>query len=186
MPLPSTITALLSDALPGFEIAISFRADIGSDERFADHWVLAGTTGLALVGDDTVELLPWPELGPITCHRYVGSGSMTSGTGADTRLLARFSAARMADAQHFARAANQIRTGVSSATFDDRPETPRNAQPSDNQPDFDGPPSGNILSRLFQLMPDSKWWRLPIVALALAGGGIAAVASPYPGRTIPL
>ena len=179
MPLPSTITALLSDALPGFEIAISFRADIGSDERFTDQWVVAGNTGLVLVEDDSVELRPWPELGAITCRRYVGGGSMTSGTGADTRLLARFSAARMADAQNFARAANRIRTGVSSATFDDRPETPRNAQTSDNQPDFDGPPSDNILLRLFQLMPDSKWWRLPIVALALAGGGIAAVASPY-------
>ncbi len=179
MTLPSTIAALLSDALPGFEIATSFRADIGRDERFADHWVLAGNTGIALVGGDTVELLPWPELDAITSHRYVGGGSMTSGTGADTRLLARFSAARMADAQNFARAANQIRTGVSPATFDDRPETPREAQTTDNQPDSDDPPSGNILSRLFQLMPDSKWWRLPIVALALAGGGIAAVASPY-------
>ena len=179
MTLPSTIAALLSDALPGFEIATSFRADIGRDERFADHWVLAGNTGIALVGGDTVELLPWPELDAITSHRYVGGGSMTSGTGADTRLLARFSAARMADAQNFARAANQIRTGVSPTTFDDRPETPREAQATDNQPDSDDPPSGNILSRLFQLMPDSKWWRLPIVALALAGGGIAAVASPY-------
>ncbi|MCY4520797.1 MAG: ABC transporter transmembrane domain-containing protein [Caldilineaceae bacterium] len=169
----------MAEQLPSFRVTASFRADIGWDERFADHWVLAGTTGLALVGGDTIELLPWPELGTVACHRYVGSGSLTTGHGADTRLLAHFSAARMADAQNFARAANQIRTGVSSATFDDRPETPRNAQPSDNQPDFDGPPSGNILSRLFQLMPDSKWWRLPIVALALAGGGIAAVASPY-------
>ena len=179
MTLPSTIAALLSDALPGFEIATSFRADIGRDERFADHWVLAGNTGLVLVEDDTVELLPWSELGTVACHRYVGSGSLTTGHGADTRLLARFSAARMADAQNFARTANQIRAGVSPGTFDDRPETPREAQATDNQPDSDDPPSGNILSRLFQWMPDSKWWRLPIVALALAGGGIAAVASPY-------
>ena len=179
MTLPSTIAALLSDALPGFEIATSFRADIGRDERFTDQWVVVGNTGLVLVEDDTVELLPWSELGTVACHRYVGSGSLTTGHGADTRLLARFSAARMADAQNFARTANQIRAGVSPGTFDDRPETPREAQATDNQPDSDDPPSGNILSRLFQLMPDSKWWRLPIVALALAGGGIAAVASPY-------
>lgn len=179
MTLPDSIAELLAGQLSGYRIAASFRADIGRDERFADHWVLAGTTGLALVGGDTVELLPWPELDTITCHRYVGSGSLTTGHGADTRLLARFSAARMADAQNFARAANQIRAGVAPATVDDRPETPRDARATDNQPDSDDPPSGNILSRLFQLMPESKWWRLPIVALALAGGGIAAVASPY-------
>jgi ATP-binding cassette subfamily B protein len=169
----------LAGQLSGYRIAASFRADIGRDERFADHWLVAGNTGLVLVEDDTVELLPWPELGTVACHRYVGGGGMTSGTGADTRLLARFSAARMADAQNFARAANQIRTGVSPAAFDDRPETPTETRATDNQPTSEDPPSGNILSRLFQLMPDGKWWRLPIVALALAGGGIAAVASPY-------
>ena len=179
MTLPDSIAELLDGQLPGYQITASFRADIGSDERFTDQWVVVGNTGLVLVEDDTVELLPWSELGTVACHRYVGSGSLTTGHGADTRLLARFSAARMADAQNFARTANQIRAGVSPGTFDDRPETPREAQATDNQPDSDDPPSGNILSRLFQLMPDSKWWRLPIVALALAGGGIAAVASPY-------
>ena len=168
-----------TDSCPVIRSPASFRADIGSDERFTDQWVVVGNTGLVLVEDDTVELLPWSELGTVACHRYVGSGSLTTGHGADTRLLARFSAARMADAQNFARTANQIRAGVSPGTFDDRPETPREAQATDNQPDSDDPPSGNILSRLFQWMPDSKWWRLPIVALALAGGGIAAVASPY-------
>ncbi len=179
MTLPDSIAELLDGQLPGYQITASFRADIGSDERFTDQWVVVGNTGLVLVEDDTVELLPWSELGTVACHRYVGSGSLTTGHGADTRLLARFSAARMADAQNFARTANQIRAGMSPGTFDDRPETPREAQATDNQPDSDDPPSGNILSRLFQLMPDSKWWRLPIVALALAGGGIAAVASPY-------
>ena len=179
MTLPDSIAELLAGQLPGYRIAASFRADIDRDERFTDQWVVVGNTGLVLVEDDTVELLPWSELGTVACHRYVGSGSLTTGHDADTRLLARFSAARMADAQNFARAANQIRAGVSPATFDDRPETPREAQTTDNPPASDDPPSGNILSRLFQLMPDSKWWRLPIVALALAGGGIAAVASPY-------
>ncbi len=179
MTLPDSIAELLAGQLPSFQGTASFWTDIGRDERFTDQWVVAGNTGLVLVEDDTVELLPWPELDAITCHRYVGSGSLTTGHGADTRLLARFSSARMADAQNFARAANQIRTGVSPATFDDRPETPHDTRATDNQPASDDPPSGNILSRLFQLMPESKWWRLPIVALALAGGGIAAVASPY-------
>ena len=179
MTLPDSIAELLAGQLSGYRIAASFRADIGRDEHFTDQWVVAGNTGLVLVEDDTVELLPWPELDALTCHRYVGGGSLTTGHGADTRLLARFSAARMADAQNFARAANQIRAGVSPATFDNRPEIPHDTRATDNQSDSDDPPSGNILSRLFQLMPDSKWWRLPIVALALAGGGIAAVASPY-------
>ncbi len=160
MTLPSTIAALLSDALPGFEIATSFRADIGSSERFADHWVL-----LALVGSGTVELLPWPELGTITCHRYVGSGSLTTGHGTDIRLIARFSAARMADAQNFARADNQIRAGVSPATIDDRPETPR----TDNQPDFDGPPVDNrAVARFRQLRAGWKTVNFPTTEILVS------------------
>ena len=179
MALPSTIAIHLSEQLPGFEIAASFRADIGRDERFADHWVLAGPAGLVLFENGKVELLPWPETGMVACRRYVGGGSLTTGNGEASRLIARFSAGRMADAQDFARAANRIRIGEMPTPADDPSETPRDAQTTDSQPDHDGPPSGSILVRLFQLMPNSKWWRLPVVALALAGGGIAAVASPF-------
>ncbi len=178
--LPDPIAEFLAGQSPGYRIAASFRADIGRDERFTDQWaVVAGNTGLVLVEDDTVELLPWSEVDAITCHRYVGGGSMTSGTGADTRLIARFSAARMADAQNFARVANRIRAGEIPAISESRPEAPQDAQAATDRSDPDGPSTGNILVRLFQLMPDSKWWRMPIVVLALAGGGIAAVASPY-------
>ncbi|MDE0672572.1 MAG: ABC transporter ATP-binding protein [Caldilineaceae bacterium] len=179
MTLPDSIARLLGQQLPGYRITASFCADIGRDERFTDQWVVAGNTGLVLVEGDTVELLPWPEVGTISCHRYVGSGCMTSGTGTDTRLIARFSAARMADAQNFAQVANRIRTGEMPATAEHQPEAPPDAQAETDRSDRDGPTSGNILVRLFQLMPDSKWWRLPIVVLALAGGSIAAVASPY-------
>ncbi|MXZ40352.1 MAG: ABC transporter ATP-binding protein [Caldilineaceae bacterium SB0666_bin_21] len=179
MTLPDSIARLLGQQLPGYRIAASFRADIGRAERFTDQWIVAGNTGLVLVEDDTVELLPWPEVGAIACHRYVGGGGMTSGTSTDTRLIARFSAARMADAQNFAQVANRIRTGEMPAPSDSRPETPQDTQAATDRSDRDSPPSGNILVRLFQLMPGSKWWRLPIVALTLAGGGIAAVASPY-------
>ena len=178
--LPDSIARLLGQQLPGYRIAASFRADIGRDERFTDQWIVAGHTGLVLVGDDTVELMPWPETGAIVCHRYVGGGGMTSGTGADTRLIARFSAARMADAQNFAQVINRIRTGEMPATAESQPEALPDAQAETDRSDRDdSPPSGNILVRLFQLMPGSRWWRLPIVALALAGGGIAAVAAPY-------
>ena len=177
--LPNSVAKFLAGQLPGYRIAASFRTDIGRNERFTDQWVVAGNTGLVLVEDDTVELLPWPEVGAIDCHRYVGGGGMTSGTGADTRLIARFSAARMADAQNFARVANRIRAGEIPAMSESRPEAPGGPQAATDGSDPDGPPSGNILIRLFQLMPDSKWWRLPVVALALAGGGAAAVASPY-------
>ncbi len=177
--LPDSIARLLGQQLPGYRIAASFRADIGRDERFTDQWVVAGNTGLVLVEDDTVELLPWSEVDTIVCHRYVGGGSMTSGTDSNTRLIARFSAARMADAQNFAQVANRIRTGEMPAASESRPGALPDAQAETDRADPDGPPSGNILVRLFQLMPDSKWWRVPIVVLALAGGGIAAVASPY-------
>ncbi|MYC64433.1 MAG: ABC transporter ATP-binding protein [Caldilineaceae bacterium SB0661_bin_34] len=179
MTLPNSIARLLGQQLPGYRITASFRADIGRDERFTDQWIVAGHTGLVLVGDDTVELLPWPEVGTIACHRYVGGGGMTSGADSDTRLIARFSAARMADAQNFARVANLIRAGEIPAMPESGLEAPQDAQAETDRSDPDGPPSGNILVRLFQLMPNSKWWRVPIVVLALAGGGIAAVASPY-------
>ena len=176
MTLPHSVARLLAEQLSGFRIAATFHADIGRDERFTDQWIVVGNDGLVLVEDNTVELLPWSDLGMIACHRYVGGGSLTSGTGANTRLLARFSAARMADAQDFARAANRIRTGKTPETAGDQPTV---SQTAADKPPSDGPPSGNILIRLFRLMPAGKWWRLPVVALALAGGGIAAVASPY-------
>ena len=115
------------------------------------------------------KLLPWPELGTVACHRYVGSGSLTTGHGADIRLIARFSAARMADAQNFARADNQIRAGVSPATVDDWPETPRDARTTDNQPDFDGPPADNrAVARFRQLRAGWKPVNFPTAEILVS------------------
>lgn len=176
MTLPGSIASRLTDQLPEFQIAASLRADIDRGERFTDQWVVAGHDGLVLLADDTIEHLPWSELGIVACHRYVGGGSLTSGTGTNTRLLARFSAARMADAEDFARTANRIQAGETPPTAYDQSA---DSHTETDKPPPDSPPPGNILIRLFHLMPNCKWWRLPIVALALAGGGIAAVSSPY-------
>ena len=181
MPLPSDIAALLRRAEPEFEAVVSFAADISPDGRLTTAWLAAGPAGVALVRDGGVTLLAAGGIDRLATHHYLSGGRLTAHRDGHVRLLARFSGARLAAAEEFARVANRVlRSGEPGAaereaTPEAAPEATAEAEPRREEATAAG---GRVLPRLFAMMPASKYWRVPVIAVALAAAAGAAVMAP--------
>lgn len=181
MTLPADIAALLERNQPGFRVAASFAADISREGRLTDEWLAAGPAGLALVRGGSVTVLARAELESLATHRYLSGGRLTARRAGGALLLARYSGARAGAAEEFVRAANRVlreeaepaRSGEQAAA----PDTAAAAEPG-AAAESTAPAAGRVLPRLFALMPPGKYWRLPVIALALAGAAGAAVLAP--------
>lgn len=181
MTLPADIAALLERTQPGFRVAASFAADISREGRLIDEWLAAGPAGLALVRGGSVTMLARAELESVATHRYLSGGRLTAQRAAGALLLARYSGARAGAAEEFVRAANRVlreeeepaRSGSQAAASD----TAAAAEPG-AAAESTAAAAGRVLPRLFALMPPGKYWRLPVIALALAGAAGAAVLAP--------
>ena len=193
MTLPEDISALLARERPRFRGAAAFRADISRDGRLQDEWLVAGRDGLARVRDGSVHWMGAEQVGALATHAYLSGGRITVQRRAQALLLVRYSGARIADAEAFVDAANRVlrvagRGPAGAAGTEDgaaagaatQAGTGRNTAAADSM----GAASttqdtGRVLPRLVALMPRSKYWRLPVFCLALAGGAGAAVAAPF-------
>ena len=177
MTLPPDIVALLLRAHPDFEAVASFAADISPDGRLTDDWLAAGPAGVALIRNGGVTLLAADEIDSIATHRYLSGGRLVAQRNGSVRLLARYSGARLAAAEEFAQAANRVlRSGAPGALEQEASPT---AEPV-AEPVQEAAPAagGRVLPRLFAMMPASKYWRVPVIAVALAAGAGAAVMAP--------
>ena len=180
MTLPSDITRLLERVQPDFEAVVSFAADISLDGRLTTDWLAAGPAGVALVRDGAVTLLAADEIDRLTTHRYLSGGRLTAHRDGNVRLLARYSGARAAAAEEFVQAAKRVL--LSGAP--DAPDAPERAAVAAAEADAETVPEeasagrGRVLARLFAMMPASKYWRVPVIAVALAAGAGAAVMAP--------
>ena len=173
--LPPDIVALLLRAHPDFEAVASFAADISPDGRLTTDWLAAGPAGVALIRDGSVTLLAGGEIDSLATHRYLSGGRLVAQRNGSVRLLARYSGARLASAEEFAQAANRVlRSGATGAL--EREAAPA-AEPVAEPMQEEAPAAGGrVLPRLFAMMPASKYWRVPVIAVALAAG--AAVMTP--------
>ena len=192
MTLPEDISAVLARERPRFRGAAAFRADISRDGRLQDEWLVAGDDGLAHVRDGSLHWIGAEEIGAVATHSYLSGGRITVQWRAEALLLARYSGARIADAEAFADAANRILRAAGggpagagaehgavagAATQDETgPSTPAAEGSGSGSAARD---TGRVLPRLVAMMPRSKYWRLPVFCLALAGGAGAAVAAPF-------
>ena len=173
MPLPSDVSVRLERARPDFRAVASFAADISRDGRFAAEWLAAGPDGLALIRDGEVTLLARAEIDSLATHRYLSGGRLTARRNDASHLLARYSGARLAAAEEFVRAANEVLRSGAARTVEPAP-----AAAAEPVAESTGAASGRVLPRLLAMMPASKYWRVPVIALALAGAAGAAVLSP--------
>ncbi len=192
MTLPEEIIALLARERPRFRGAAAFRADISRDGRLQDEWLVAGSVGLAHVRDGSVHWMGGEEIGALATHAYLSGGRITVQWRAQARLLARYSGARIADAEAFVDAANRILRAAGggpavagakhaaeagTTTQDQTGRSMAAAAVTGGGSAAQG--TGRVLPRLVAMMPRSKYWRLPVFCLALAGGAGAAVAAPF-------
>ena len=174
MTLPSDIARLLERVQPDFEAEASFAADIGLDGRLTTDWLAAGPAGVALVRDGAVTLLAADEIDGLATHRYLSGGRLTAHGAGSVRLLARYSGARAAAAEEFVPAAKRVL--LSGAP--DAPDAPERAAVAAAEADAETVPEeasagrGRVLARLFAMMPASKYWRVPVIAVALAAGAV--------------
>ena len=194
MTLPRDIAAVLERDRPGFHGAAAFRADITRDGRLQAEWLVAGREGIAQVGGGAVFWLQADELAALATHPYLSGGRITARRGTETLLLARYSGVGSAEAQAFVDAANRLLqpagagagagpadaaadggTGAGAATRD---ATGADAAHGTGAAS-DTPDTRRVLPRLVAMMPRSKYWRLPVFCLALAGGAGAAVVAPF-------
>ena len=181
MTLPADIAALLERAQPGFRVAASFAADISREGRLTTEWLAAGPAGLALVRGRAVTVLARAELDSLATHRYLSGGRLTARRAGGALLLARYSGARAGAAEEFVRAANRVlREEAESARSGSQAAAPDSAAAAapGAAAESTAPAAGRVLPRLFALMPPDKYWRLPVIALALAGAAGAAVLAP--------
>ena len=194
MTLPRDIAAVLERDRPGFHGAAAFRADITRDGRLQAEWLVAGREGIAQVGGGSVSWLQADELAALATHPYLSGGRITARRGAETLLLARYSGVGTAEAQAFVDAANRLLqpagagdgpadaaadggTGAGAATRD---ATGADADAAHGTgAASEAPDTRRVLPRLVAMMPRSKYWRLPVFCLALAGGAGAAVVAPF-------
>ena len=194
MTLPDDISALIERDRPGFRAATAFRADITRAGRLQAEWLVASRDGIAQVGGGSVTWLQADELAALATHPYLSGGRITARRGAETLLLARYSGARTAAAEAFVHAANGVLqsagpgggaagsavdggTGAGAATPDGTGE--HAAASAGAGTASDAPDTPHVLARLVAMMPRSKYWRLPVFCLALAGGAGAAVVAPF-------
>ena len=180
MTLPEEISGLLEQGRPGFGVQAAFRADITRSGRLQPQWLVAGRDGIALVADGSVWWLDAGEFDALTTHAYLSGGRFTAQRGAETILVARYSGAHTAAAEAFAAAANRALLRADADTVP-RPEA---ADEAGSGPELPGDAAAareaqRVLPRLIGMMPHSKYWRLPVFLLALAGGAGASVAAPY-------
>ena len=175
-PAPD-IVALLLRAHPDFGTEASFAADISSDGRLTTDWLAVGPAGVALIRDGGVTLLAGGEIDRLATHRYLSGGRLVAQRNGSVRLLARYSGARLASAEEFAQAANRVlRSGATGAL--EREAAPA-AEPVAGLVQEEAPAAGGrVLPRLFAMMPASKYWRVPVIAVALAAGAGASVMTP--------
>ena len=194
MTLPRDIAAVLERDRPGFHGAAAFRADITRDGRLQAEWLVASREGIAQVGGGSVSWLQADELAALATHPYLSGGRITARRGTETLLLARYSGVGTAEAQAFVDAANRLLqpasagdgpadaaadggTGAGAATRD---ATGADADAAHGTgAASEAPDTRRVLPRLVAMMPRSKYWRLPVFCLALAGGAGAAVVAPF-------
>ena len=205
MTLPEDIDALIARHRPGFRAATAFRADISRAGRLQAEWLVAGRDGIAQVHGGSVAWLSADDVAALATHAYLSGGRITARRGAETLLLARYSGARTAAADAFVDAVNRLLQpdatgdraaataaggpGASAATQDETggepvtADVPEAGGAGEEAAELDGtseiPDTRRILPRLVALMPRSKYWRLPVFCLALAGGAGAAVVAPF-------
>ena len=194
MTLPRDIAAVLERDRPGFHGAAAFRADITRDGRLQAEWLVAGREGIAQVGGGSVSWLQADELAALATHPYLSGGRITARRGAETLLLARYSGVGTAEAQAFVDAANRLLqpagagggpaaaavaggTGARAETQDGADAGAGASEATDAA--SEAPDTRRVLPRLVAMMPRSKYWRLPVFCLALAGGAGAAVVAPF-------
>ena len=192
MTLPRDIATVLERDRPGFHGAAAFRADITRDGRLQAEWLVAGREGIAQVGGGSVSWLQADELAALATHPYLSGGRITARRGAETLLLARYSGVGTAEAQAFVDAANRLLqpagagggpaaaavaggTGARAETQDGADAGASEATDAASE----APDTRRVLPRLVAMMPRSKYWRLPVFCLALAGGASAAVVAPF-------
>ncbi len=183
MTLPVAVARDLRQAYPEFQIVAAFRADISMDGAFAGIWVAAGRSGVVLLQDRQITLVPRAEIEFLVTHRYVSSGRLSVCHAGATRLLVRYSAARLEAVEVFVHTVNQaLRLPATDAEVQAEAELPPRQSSSTMDPGDDDSPEEyggkSVLWRLYHLLPASKWWRLPLIALALLAGAAAAVLSP--------
>ena len=194
MTLPRDIAAVLERDRPGFRGAAAFRADITRDGRLEAEWLVAGRDGIAQVGGGAMTWMSADDVAALATHAYLSGGRITARCGAVTLLLARYSGVGTAEAQAFVDAANRLLqaggagdgpadaaadggTGAGAATRD---ATGADADASHGTgAASEAPDTRRVLPRLVAMMPRSKYWRLPVFCLALAGGAGAAVVAPF-------
>ena len=194
MTLPRDIATVLERDRPGFHGAAAFRADITRDGRLQAEWLVAGREGIAQVGGGSVSWLQADELAALATHPYLSGGRITARRGAETLLLARYSGVGTAEAQAFVDAANRLLqpagagggpaaaavaggTGARAETQDGADAGAGASEATDAA--SEAPDTRRVLPRLVAMMPRSKYWRLPVFCLALAGGAGAAVVAPF-------
>ena len=194
MTLPRDIATVLERDRPGFHGAAAFRADITRDGRLQAEWLVAGREGIAQVGGGSVSWLQADELAALATHPYLSGGRITARRGAETLLLARYSGVGTAEAQAFVDAANRLLqpagagggpaaaavaggTGARAETQDGADAGAGASEATDAA--SEAKDTRRVLPRLVAMMPRSKYWRLPVFCLALAGGAGAAVVAPF-------
>ena len=194
MTLPRDIAAVLERDRPGFRGAAAFRADITRDGRLQAEWLVAGRDGIAQVGGGSVSWLQADELAALATHPYLSGGRITARRGTETLLLARYSGVGTAEAQAFVDAANRLLqpagagggpaaaavaggTGAHAETQDGADAGAGASEATDAA--SEAKDTRRVLPRLVAMMPRSKYWRLPVFCLALAGGAGAAVVAPF-------
>ena len=177
MTLPPDIAALLECAQPDFQALASFPADIGRDGRLTTEWLVVGAAGVALIRDGGVTLLAPAEIDSVATHPYLSGGRLTARRDGAVHLLARYSGARLAQAEAFARAANRALQAAAGRATERAPQPDATPSPEPAE-EWTRANPGRVLPRLFAMMPAGKYWRVPVIALALAGSAAAAVLSP--------
>ena len=194
MTLPEHISTLIERARPGFRGAAAFRADVSRDGRLQDEWLVAGRDGLAHLSGGSVKWIGARQVASFAAHAYLSGGRITAQCGTETLLLARYSGARTAAAEMFVDAANRLLQpaggtpphagGAAGHGPGTGAETrvaagPGAAAREDTDAASEAPGARRVLPRLVAMMPRSKYWRLPVFCLALAGGAGAAVVAPF-------
>lgn len=163
------------DLDPEFQAAATFCADIGLDGQFTCEWLSAGPSGVMLVRDGTAILMPRDEIDHVATQAYVSGGRLVIHSGGTTRLLACYSSARRGEAEIFARTANRVlQVPVEAVPEAEEPLIPEQTQEAIPGADVEE----RVLRRLYTLLPPSRWWRVPVTALALLAGAGVSVLSP--------
>lgn len=188
MIAPHDIAARIARDRPDFRSAAAFRADVTRDGLLQDEWLVAGADAIARIDDGGVTWMTSADAAALATQPYLSGGRITARRGADSVLLARYTGERTADAEAFVDAANRLlqlphpaQGGGDStpAEADGGTGADAGAQAGDGGDASAAPDPRRMLPRLVALMPRSKYWRLPVFCVALAGGAAAAVVAPF-------